>query len=120
MRYIVNDVTACVKFYTELLGFDIIMNPPNGFAMLSKGNLRLFLNEPGAGGAGQSMPDGVAPTPGGWNRLQLQTNNLEAVITRLKGKGANFRNELVSAKAGNQVLLLDPAGNLIELFEPKD
>lgn len=119
VRYIVNDVSASVRFYKELLGFDIVMNTSNGFAMLSKGNLRLFLNEPGAGGAGQSMPDGSVPAPGGWNRLQLQTRNIESLVEQLKARKAMFRNELVTANAGKQILLLDPAGNLIEIFEPK-
>lgn len=77
VRYIVNDVAASVAFYTELLGFDVVMKVPGGFAMLSNGNLRLMLNEPGAGGAGQSMPEGTAPTPGGWNRIVLQVKNID-------------------------------------------
>ena len=119
VRYIVRDVKACVKFYSEILGFDVVMNPGTGFAALSHGNLRLFLNEPGAGGAGQSMPDGAVPAPGGWNRFQLEVKGLAELIKKLKSKGAQFRNELVSANAGNQVLLEDPSGNLIEFFEPK-
>jgi len=119
VRYIVDDVASCVAFYKEVLEFEIVMNPPNGFAMLSKGNLRLLLNEPGAGGAGQSMPDGSSPVPGGWNRFQLQTRDIESLIQQLKNKKAKFRNELVTANAGRQILLLDPSGNLVELFEPK-
>lgn len=119
IRYIVDDIAASVDFYTQLLGFEVVMSPPNGFAMLSKGNLRLLLNQPGAGGAGQPMPDGTAPGPGGWNRLQLQTANLEFVVSALKKEKVKFRNEIVSANAGKQILLLDPAGNLVELFEPK-
>ena len=119
IRYIVNDVSSCVKFYAELLGFEIVMNPPGGFAMLKKGNLRLLLNEPGAGGAGQSMPDGDSPKPGGWNRIQLQTQDIASEIKRLKNKNARFRNELVTGNGGKQILLLDPSGNLIELVEPK-
>lgn len=118
IRYIVNDVKACVKFYTDILGFESVMNPPSGFAMLSKGNLRLLLNEPGAGGAGQSMPDGTAPEPGGWNRMQLQTPDISSAIDYLRGKNAKFRNELVIGNGGEQILLLDPSGNLIELIEP--
>jgi catechol 2,3-dioxygenase-like lactoylglutathione lyase family enzyme len=118
VRYIVNDISACVTFYTQLLGFEILMNPPSGFAMLSKGNMRLLLNEPGAGGAGQSMPDGTAPTPGGWNRIQLQTKDIASAIKYLKSKHAEFRNELISGNAGKQILLKDPSGNLVELFEP--
>lgn len=118
IRYIVNDVNACVKFYTELLGFESVMNPPSGFAMLSKGNVRLLLNQPGAGGAGQSMPDGTAPAPGGWNRMQLQTPDIQSAIEFLKSKNAKFRNDLVIGNGGKQILLLDPSGNLVELVEP--
>jgi len=119
IRYIVNDVKACVKFYTELLGFEVKMNPPSGFAMLTKGNIRLMLNEPGAGGAGQSMPDGIAPEPGGWNRMVLQTSYIQAAIDFLKSKTARFRNEVVDGFGGKQILVLDPSGNLVELVEPK-
>lgn len=120
IRYIVDNVASCVNFYTQLLGFEVVMNTVNGFAMLSKGNLRLLLNQPGAGGAGHSMPDGTVPSPGGWNRIQLQTENLELVVSQLKKQAANFRNDVVSANAGKQILLLDPSGNLIELFESKN
>jgi catechol 2,3-dioxygenase-like lactoylglutathione lyase family enzyme len=118
VRYIVNDVDSCVTFYTELLGFEVIMHSPADFAMLSKGNLRLFFNKPGAGGACQTMPDGAKPSPGGWNRFQLEVQNIESVIEELRSKHGKFRNELVTANAGKQVLLMDPSGNLIELFEP--
>jgi catechol 2,3-dioxygenase-like lactoylglutathione lyase family enzyme len=118
VRYIVKDIDACVKFYNQILGFEIVMNSPGGFAMLSKGNLRLLLNEPGAGGAGQSMPDGAIPSPGGWNRIQLQSQNLESAINELKQQNARFRNELVIGNGGKQILLLDPSDNLIELVEP--
>lgn len=119
VRYIVSDVSSCIKFYVELLKFEIVMNPPSGFAMLSKGNLRLLLNEPGAGGTGQSMSDGVSPHPGGWNRIQLQTQDIASSIEHLKNRNATFRNELVIGNGGKQILLLDPSGNLIELVEPK-
>ena len=119
VRYIVHDVDACAAFYTKVLGFEVEMHSPKGFAMLSKGNLHLLLNKPGAGGAGQSMPDGVAPSPGGgWSRFQLEVDDIESVVESLKKKNANFRNEIVSAPAGKQILLMDPAGNYIELFEP--
>jgi len=118
VRYIVNDVDSCVKFYTQLFGFDMVMHTPGDFAMLSKGNLHLLFNRPGAGGAGQSMPDGVKPSPGGWNRFQLEVEHIESVIEYLKHKHVPFRNELVTAKAGKQILLIDPSGNLVELFEP--
>ena len=119
VRYIVDDVDSCVTFYTQMLGFDVIMHTPAAFAMLSKGNLHLLLNKPGAGGAGQDMPDGEKPAPGGWNRFHLEVQDIESVIEDLKSKKAKFRNELVSAPAGRQILLIDPSGNLIELFEPK-
>jgi predicted enzyme related to lactoylglutathione lyase len=119
VRYIVNDVASAVTFYTQLLGFEVKMNPPSGFAMLSRGNIRLLLNEPGAGGAGQSMPDGTIPAPGGWNRIQLPTADIASAIEYLKSKNGKFRNELVEGNGGKQILLLDPSGNLIELVEPK-
>jgi catechol 2,3-dioxygenase-like lactoylglutathione lyase family enzyme len=119
IRYIVNDVAESITFYTQFLGFEVIVNPPKGFAMLSRGNMRLLLNEPGAGGGGQSMTDGTNPSPGGWNRIQLQTDNIVSAIDFLKRKNARFRNELIAAgNGGKQILLLDPSGNLIELIEP--
>ena len=117
VRYIVDDVDKCVTFYTDALGFEIIMHTPKAFAMLSKGNLHLLLNKPGAGGAGQAMPDGIKPTPGGWNRFHMEVQDLDLVINELRGKNAKFRNEVVTAPAGKQILLMDPSGNLIELFE---
>ncbi|MEJ7644582.1 MAG: VOC family protein [Chryseolinea sp.] len=119
VRYIANDVASCITFYTQLLGFEIIMNPQSGFAMLSRGNIRLLLNEPGAGAAGQSMSDGAIPAPGGWNRFQLQTADLASGIGYLVSKKAKFRNELLMGNGGKQILLLDPSGNLIELVEAK-
>jgi catechol 2,3-dioxygenase-like lactoylglutathione lyase family enzyme len=117
IRYIVNDVDACVTFYTHVLGFEVVMHSPMGFAMLSKGNLHLLLNKPGAGGAGQTMPDGTVPAPGGWNRIQLEVQQIETVIADLKNKHVQFRNDLVVAPAGKQILMVDPSGNLIELFQ---
>ena len=117
VRYIVDDVDSCVRFYIDLLGFEVVMHTPNAFAMLSKGNLHLLLNKPGAGGAGQAMPDGARPSPGGWNRFHLEVQNLELVIEELKSKNGKFRNEIVTGPAGKQILLTDPSGNLIELFE---
>jgi catechol 2,3-dioxygenase-like lactoylglutathione lyase family enzyme len=117
VRYIVNDVDSCVAFYTQLLGFEVKMHTPAAFAMLAKGNLHLLLNKPGAGGAGQAMPDGTKPSPGGWNRIHLEVKNIESVIADLRSKGAKFRNELVTAPAGSQILLMDPSENLVELFE---
>jgi len=120
VRYIVNDLDAAVSFYKDLLGFTIDMQVAPGFARLSKGNLHLYLNKPGFGGAGQPMPDGAAPAPGGWCRIMLEIDNLEAFIATLKIKKAHFRNELVTGQGGKQILLQDPSGNLIELFEPNE
>jgi catechol 2,3-dioxygenase-like lactoylglutathione lyase family enzyme len=118
VRYIVADVDAAIPFYTELLGFEVDMHPAPGFAMLSKGDLRLLLNRPGAGGAGQAMPDGRMPAPGGWNRIQIEVEDLAVTVEKLKHAGCRFRNEIVTGIGGKQVLLEDPSGNPIELFEP--
>ena len=118
IRYIVNDVAEAIDFYKEMLGFNVVMHPAPGFAMLEKERLNLFLNQPGAGGAGQKMPDGEVPAPGGWNRIQVQVDDLAKEIEKLKGKKARFRNELVQGIGGKQILLQDPSGNLVELFEP--
>ncbi len=118
VRYIVADVDAAVAFYRDLLGFKIDMQAGPGFAMLSRGPLRLLLNRPGAGGAGQSMPNGEAPAPGGWNRIQLDVGDLAAEVERLKAAGGRFRNEIVQGNGGKQILIEDPSGNPIELFEP--
>jgi catechol 2,3-dioxygenase-like lactoylglutathione lyase family enzyme len=118
VRYIANDVDSAVKFYTDTLGFQIVQHVKSNFASLALGNLRLFINKPGAGGAGQAMPDGSVPAPGGWNRFQLQVTNIEMLVAELKKEGAKFRNEIVSGVGGKQILLEDPSGNLIELFQP--
>ena len=118
VRYIVNDVEAAVNFYTSKLSFQVDLHVTSKFASLSLGNLRLFINSPGAGGAGQAMPDGTLPVPGGWNRFQLQVKNIESAVDDLKKDGAKFRNEIVTGVGGKQVLLEDPAGNFIELFQP--
>jgi len=118
VRYIVHDVDAAVAFYSERLGFEVDMRPAPGFAMLSRGDLRLLLNAPGGGGgAGQPMPYGREPEPGGWNRIQLEVDDLDAEVERLRGAGAPFRNEIVTGRGGKQILLDDPSGNPIELFE---
>jgi len=118
VRYIVDDVDAAVSFYTGALGFKVEMHPAPGFAALSRSDLHLLLNRPGAGGAGQSMPDGRVPTPGGWNRIQIEMDDLTSVVERLKAAGHRFRNEIVAGNGGRQILLEDPSGNPIELFEP--
>ena len=118
VRYIVNDVDAAVEFYTKLLGFSVDLRPAPGFASLSRGNLRLLLNAPGAGGAGQAMPDGSKPAPGGWNRIQLEVADLASEVEKLRQAKAHFRNDIVIGNGGKQILLDDPSGNPIELFEP--
>ena len=118
VRYIVEDVEEAIAFYTRHLGFSVELNPAPGFAMLSRGDLRLLLNAPGAGGAGQAMPDGREPEPGGWNRIQLEVQDLAGEVESMRKSGAHFRNEIVSGRGGKQILLEDPSGNPIELFEP--
>ena len=118
VRYIVDDVDSAVEFYTTHLSFETRMRPAPGFAMLQRGNLRLLLNTPGGGGAGQALPDGTRPEPGGWNRFQIGVDDLDVVVAGLRRAGAGFRSEIITGKGGRQVLLQDPSGNLIELFEP--
>jgi catechol 2,3-dioxygenase-like lactoylglutathione lyase family enzyme len=118
VRYITDDVDAAVAFYVERLGFNVELRPGPGFAMLSRGDLRLLLNRPGAGGAGQPMPDSRRPEPGGWNRIQIEVSDLEREIESLRAAGASFRGEIVTGRGGSQVLLDDPAGNPVELFQP--
>ncbi|MCX6022863.1 MAG: VOC family protein [Chloroflexi bacterium] len=119
VRYIVSDVDAALPFYTEGLGFKVDMHPGPGFASLSLGDLRLLLNRPGGGGgAGQAMPTGEQPQPGGWNRFQFETADIEATVAKLKAAGAHFRNDIVTGNGGKQCLVEDPSGNPIELFQP--
>jgi catechol 2,3-dioxygenase-like lactoylglutathione lyase family enzyme len=118
VRYIVNDVDAAIRFYTEQLGFQVELHPAPGFASLSKGNLQLLLNRPGAGGAGQTLPGGQVPSPGGWNRVQIEVVNLSALYEQLNAAGCQFRSEIVVGNGGKQVLVEDPSGNPVELFEP--
>jgi catechol 2,3-dioxygenase-like lactoylglutathione lyase family enzyme len=119
VRYIVDDVDAAIDFYCQRLGFQEVMHPAPTFAMLSRGDLRLVLSAPGGGpGGGAAMPDGTTPAPGGWNRFQLEVDDLEALVSRLRKAGAHFRNEIVDGVGGKQILVEDPAGNPVELFQP--
>jgi catechol 2,3-dioxygenase-like lactoylglutathione lyase family enzyme len=119
MRYIVDDVDAAIAFYCDQLGFEVEMHPAPVFAMLTRGDLRLLLSAPsGQGGGGQAMPDGRQPEPGGWNRIQLEVSGLTGEVERLRAAGGRFRNEIVHGIGGDQILLEDPSGNPIELFEP--
>lgn len=118
VRYIVDSVDAASEFYARYLDFEVERRPAPGFAMLKRDNLRLLLNEPsGPGGAAQPMPDGRRPEPGGWNRIQLQVEDLAAMVAALRSAGARFRNDIVTGRGGKQILLDDPAGNPVELFE---
>jgi catechol 2,3-dioxygenase-like lactoylglutathione lyase family enzyme len=119
VRYIVDDVDTAIGFYCGQLGFDEIMHPAPAFAMLARGDLRLVLSAPGGGpGGGQAMPDGTMPEPGGWNRFQLEVDDIEATVARLREHGARFRNEIVAGVGGRQILVEDPSGNPVELFQP--
>ena len=116
VRYIVENVDAVLPFDTDLLGFTVDMHPAPGFAASSRGDLRLLLNQPGAGGAGQTLGEQV-PAPGGWSRIQLEFADLDAVHARLAEAGCTFRSEIVQGNGGRQVLVDDPSGNAVELFE---
>jgi len=118
VRYIVDDVDAALSFYTTHLGFDVVMHPAPTFAMLARGALRLALSAPnGPGGGGQAMPDGRRPEPGGWNRISLPVEDIDAEVERLRAAGAHFRNDNVIGAGGKQILLDDPSGNPVELFQ---
>jgi catechol 2,3-dioxygenase-like lactoylglutathione lyase family enzyme len=117
VRYIVDDVDAAIAFYVGALGFRLDMHPAPGFAAVSKDGLRLLLNRPGAGGAGQSMPDGATPSPGGSNRIQIEVDDIAAALTALKLGGHQFRGDIIQGNGGKQVLVNDPSGNPVELFE---
>ena len=119
VRYFVDDVDTAIAFYRDLLRFEVVMHPAPAFAMLARGDLRLLLSAPGGGpGGGAAMPDGRLPEPGGWNRFQLEVADLDAEVDRLRRAGATFRNEIVEGVGGRQILVDDPAGNCVELFEP--
>jgi len=119
VRYIVSDVDASKTFYTRHFGFRGAAQSGPNFALLEKDNLQLVLSPThGPGGGSQPMPDGRRPEPGGWNRLIVKTSDLEGDIARLKQSGVRFRNDVVSGPGGKQILVEDPSGNLVELFEP--
>ena len=119
IRYIVHDVDAAIAFYRDHLGFTEVMHPAPAFAMMSLGDLRLVLSAAGGGpGGGQAMPDGAVPEPGGWNRFSLEVGDLDAAVDALRAQGVPFRNEIVNGVGGRQILVQDPSGNLVELFEP--
>ena len=116
VRYMVHDVAEAVAFYTGMLGFEVLSSFPP-FADVARGRLRLLLSGP-ASSAGRPMPDGERPGPGGWNRIHLIVDDITAEVARLKAAGAPFRNEVLEGPGGKQVLLLDPSGNVVELFQP--
>jgi catechol 2,3-dioxygenase-like lactoylglutathione lyase family enzyme len=117
VRYMVDDVGAAVNFYTTHLGFTLLANQGPAFADVKRGNLRLLLSGP-ASSAGRPMPDGRQPGPGGWNRIHLLVDDIDAEVARLRGAGVSFRNDVVTGPGGKQILLDDPSGNSIELFQP--
>jgi catechol 2,3-dioxygenase-like lactoylglutathione lyase family enzyme len=119
VRYIVNDVDAAIAFYSRHLGFALVMHPAPPFAMLSRGELGLALSAPNpSGGGGQAMPDGTLPAPGGWNRFAIEVEDIERTVATLKAAGVRFRNDVVTGVGGKQILLEDPSGNPVELFQP--
>jgi catechol 2,3-dioxygenase-like lactoylglutathione lyase family enzyme len=117
VRYMVEDVETAIEWYTGYLGFSLLTNQAPAFADVKLGSLRLLLSGP-TSSAGRAMSDGEQPRPGGWNRIHLVVDDLPAVVARLRGAGATFRNEIVTGPGGSQILLVDPSGNLVELFQP--
>ena len=117
VRYMVDDVEAALAFYTKFLDFKVLTSFVPAFADVARGNLRLLLSGP-TSSAARPMPDGTKPGPGGWNRIHLITEDFDGEVTRLKTEGVRFRNDVVTGPGGRQILVQDPAGNLIELFQP--
>ena len=117
VRYMVDDVEESIAFYTELLGFELLTSAAPAFADVKRGNLRLLLSGPKSS-AGRPMPDGATPEPGGWNRIHLIVDDIDSEVERLRGAGAAFRNDIVVGPGGKQILLQDPSGNVVELFQP--
>jgi catechol 2,3-dioxygenase-like lactoylglutathione lyase family enzyme len=119
IRYIVNQVDEAIKFFTERLGFTLVMHPAPAFAMLTYNELRLVLSAPNpAGGGGQPMPDGTQQTPGGWNRFAIEVKDISGIVAELRSGGVHFRNDIVTGVGGKQIIIEDPSGNPVELFEP--
>ena len=117
VRYMVDDVDAALDFYTKHLGFETLTNFAPAFADVTRGNLRLLLSGP-ASSAGRAMPDGATPGPGGWNRIHLIVDDIAGEVDRLRREGVGFRNDIVTGPGGSQILLEDPSGNVVELFQP--
>ncbi len=117
VRYMVNDVEAAIAWYTTHLGFSLLSSYAPAFADVQRGALRLLLSGP-TSSAGRPMPDGEKPAPGGWNRIHLLVDNLDAEVERLRRAGVMFRNDIVTGPGGAQILLIDPSGNVVELFQP--
>jgi catechol 2,3-dioxygenase-like lactoylglutathione lyase family enzyme len=117
VRYMVDDVDESIAFYTKLLGFEVLTSAAPAFADVKRGNLRVLLSGP-TSSAGRPMADGVKPGPGGWNRIHFIVDDIDAEIARLRDADAKFRNDIVTGPGGKQILLLDPSGNVIELFQP--
>jgi catechol 2,3-dioxygenase-like lactoylglutathione lyase family enzyme len=116
VRYLVDDVDAALAFYTKLLGFEVLTSFPPAFADVARGKLRLLLSGP-TSSAGRPMPDGAKPGPGGWNRIHLIVDDIEAEVARLRDAGAEFRNDILQGPGGKQILLRDPSENFVELFQ---
>jgi catechol 2,3-dioxygenase-like lactoylglutathione lyase family enzyme len=117
VRYMVDDVDTAIDFYTQHLGFTLRMSAAPAFADVARGKLRLLLSGP-TSSAGRPMPDGTQPTPGGWNRIHLIVSDIAAEVARLRAAGLTFRNDIVAGPGGQQILLEDPSGNVVELFQP--
>ncbi len=117
-RYIVNDVDAAIDFYTRHLGFTLEMHPAPPFAEISRGDMHIYLTQPSPMGGGASMPSGEQQRPGGWNRIHLIVDDLDSMMASLRAAGCRFKNEVVQGVGGKQILLEDPSGNLVELFQP--
>jgi len=119
VRYIVDDVDEAIAFYVERLGFEVVMHPAPTFAMLNRDDLRLVLSSPSmVGGGGQTMPDGSVPHPGGWNRFALEVDGLDDLVGRLRVEGVHARSGIIDGVGGRQIIVDDPSGNPVELFEP--